>query len=407
MQSPTPGTPDTSVRTSPHPRPAPRRRDRLAAVTVAAAFLLPTVALVAPAHGATTSPTTKRAASTASTAGVATARAQGGATGCGGAGGRTPAGTSLSVTPILTLEASAGDRIEQDLPVCVGGPIDGVVQLEHVDFGFKGADYERVMIPDDAKETTAFSTRNWFSTPRDRYRIRKNTPSTIPLTITVPDNTPGGTYLGIELMSLLPADAPTGTGAQAVVQTGPVIFITVAGGDPPKARIKRFEVPGLVSGGPITPKIQVEDVGDGWFAMLGEITRRGRGRDSTIEIGRQYVVPGIPRTLVRRKPGADPEHDEISLGPKHLSIGKHTVELRLRLEPTNTTLVARRTVWVIPTWLRIAGVVAALAVIGLLALLVAGIARWWRYRRYLGEELAAGRRDDREDADDRSDDADA
>jgi hypothetical protein len=279
------------------------------------------------------------------------------------------ADAKLTVSPlIIDLEAGAGDVLTEPITVTASGSEPITVELVHADFGF-GDDYGVVLIRDDAPETTAFSTREWFSLPKEQYRIPAGQTRQLPLRIEVPKNTPGGTYLGAALIRVVPdPDSSNGSQVQAVPEAGPLLFIAVEGGDPPSPRIKSFDVPRLVSSGPIRPKVVVTNDGDEYFALEGTLKLSEAGKRGTFDVRRQYVVPGEPRELSDDDSGSG-EAKRPSLGQSKLGIGKHEITARLRIDPTGKTLVATRTVWVIPTWLRVlVALGAVLLVIGVVLL---------------------------------------
>lgn len=286
-----------------------------------------------------------------------------------------PAGTladaELTVSPlIMELEAEAGEVLTETITATASGDDPIVVELVHADFGF-GPDYSPVLISDDAEETTAFSTRGWFSLPRARYRIPAGRSRELPLRIAVPRNTPGGTYLGAALLRVLPPDAPKrGSQVQAVAQTGPLVFIAVEGGEPPKPRVRDFRVPRLQARGPIRPRVVVDNQGDEFFTLEGTIRLKGPSDEDVVEIRRQFVVPGEPRRL--QASSGDEDTGPPRLGSQDLEFGRYEVTTRLRIEPTGTTLVAKRTVWIIPTWLRAVALLIAIVALGCILVL----ARW-------------------------------
>lgn len=291
------------------------------------------------------------------------------------------ADAELTVSPLtMDLKADAGEVLTETITATASGDEPIVVELVHADFGF-GPDYAPVLISDDAEETTAFSTRGWFSLPRPRYRIPAGQSRELPLRIEVPPNTPGGTYLGAALLRVLPPDEPTaGSQVQAVAQSGPLVFISVNGGDPPKPRISELRVPRLQARGPIRPRVVVDNEGDEFFTLEGTIRLDGPGEDDTVDVRRQYVVPDEPRRLQAAE--GDQDIGPPSLGSRELGAGRYEVIARLRIEPTGTTLVARRTVWIIPTWLRAVALLVAIIAFGCLAL----VARW-----FMGRAPHAGR----------------
>lgn len=298
-----------------------------------------------------------------------------------------PAGAEvvLRVSPLIVeLEGEAGDRLTQPISVTAEGDAM-VVELVHADFGFEDTSYELTLIRDDAPDTTAFSTRGWFSVPRERYRIPAGRTVELPLRIDIPENTPGGTYLGAALVRVVPPDADPGASqVQAVPEAGPLLFIAVEGGDPPRPALRSFDVPRAAARGPIRPRIVVENRGDEFFSYEGTITLAGPGKDETVDIARQFVVPGQPRTL-RTAPEDEGAAGRPALGDRDLRFGRYEVRTRLRIQPTGTSLVSSRTIWVVPAWVRALAAVLAIVLAASIALLV----RWALDRRMLalyGEE---------------------
>jgi hypothetical protein len=299
---------------------------------------------------------------------------------------------------ILDLDAAAGDVLHETLTV--SAPEDAlVVEIGHADLGFDTTDYHPVLIQDDAKDTTSFSTRGWFTTPKPRYRIPAGGSVDVPVTISVPANTPGGTHMGAILVRTVP-DEHGGSGAvlQAVLQGATLVFVAVEGGDPPRPRIEDFDVPSRVAHGPLRPTLVVANAGDEYFRVGGTVRITGRGVDDEVELtGDRRVVPGQAREL--RAAGTDEgdEDRDIELGDRGLAPGRYTVTARLKVEPTGTTLVATRHVWVIPAWLWLAGAVAVAALLALAA---------WLLRRWMRAPLVDGDVDD-DDVDEPSADEDS
>jgi hypothetical protein len=292
----------------------------------------------------------------------------------------------LTVSPtILQLDAEAGELLTQPITVAAGEDEPITVELVHADFGFDDSNYQVTLIRDDAPETTSFSTRDWFSLPKQQYRIPAGRSLQLPLAIHVPENTPGGTYLGAALIRVVPSDAKPGASqVQAVPETGPLLFIAVEGGDPPKPAIRKFDVPGWVKGGPIRPDIVVENRGDEFFTYEGTVELHGPGADSKVEVTRQFVVPGQPRRVATSANDKGRAGHPVLARTQDLKFGRYEVVTRLRIEPTGTTLVSRRTVWVIPTWVWMAGILLALVFAASAAL----VARWVIERRRLAPFVA-------------------
>lgn len=309
----------------------------------------------------------------------------------GAAASTAHAKAELTVSPtILRLEGKPGETITEQLSVSAGADEPIVVQLVHADFGFEDSSYQVTLIRDDAEETTSFSTRGWFSLPKPRYRIPAGRTMQLPLRIEIPENTPGGTYLGAALLRVVPPDAAPGASqVQAVPETGPLVFIAVEGGDPPKAALRRFDLPAVVRRGPLRPDLVVENRGDEFFSYEGSIELRGPGKDDRVEVKRQFVVPGQPRR-VRTSPDETGESGRPTLGSSSLGFGQYEVRTRLRIEPTGTALVATRTVWVIPIWTRVlAGIVLLVVAISLGLLL-----RWYLERRRIAAFVAEAEAED-------------
>jgi hypothetical protein len=299
------------------------------------------------------------------------------------------AAAELTVSPLLIdVEAAAGDTVIETITAAATGDQPITVELVHADFGFDDQ-YQVQLIRDDAPETTAFSTRGWFSLPKERYRIAAGSSVDLPLRIDVPDNTPAGTYLGAALLRVVPPDVSGGgSQVQAVPETGPLVFIAVEGGEPPEAAMKTFDVPKLVSSGPLRPELVIENLGDEFFTFEGTVTLRGPGKDDTVEVSRQYVVPGEPRDI-RTSADEKGRTGVPELGTKELGFGRYRVTARLRIEPVGTTLVATRTVWVVPTWARVVAAVALLAFLVCVWFLARWVSQRREFRRLYREELAA------------------
>ncbi len=300
----------------------------------------------------------------------------------------------LQLSPlILDLNASAGDVLDET--ITVAAPDDAIdVEIGHADLGFDTDDYAPVLIPDDAKNTTSFSTRGWFSTPKQRYHVPAGATVDIPLTITVPPNTPGGTHMGAALVRTIPGGDDTGGAVvHTVAQATTLVFVAVDGGDPPKPRIKEFDVPSRASGGPIRTTLVVENEGDEYFSVSGTVRFTGRGVDESVALrDDQRVVPGQPRQLQVADDDAGDDPGEIELG-RHLKFGRYTITARLKIDPTGTTLIAKRHIWIVPTWVWFVG---AALVVGLLALIAWLLRRWMNQPRASDADADADADDDEE-----------
>ena len=296
----------------------------------------------------------------------------------------TPAAThaapvTLEFSPaIIRMDADSGDQVRETFTISADSQ-PRQMQFVHAVFGFTGEDYRVTLITDDAPETTAFSTRGWFSLKDETFRVPAGVTSTLELIVDVPENTPAGTYLGAALIRVLPPKSPAGgSQLQIPVQGGPLVFIAVDGGKPPQAKIRRFDVPDVVRNGPIRPAITIANTGDEYFSFAGSIKLTGPGKDDSAKIARQYVVPGQPRT-VRISADDKGAKGAVKLGDDSLAPGRHEVEVRLRIEPSGKTVVARRTIWIIPLWMRVlAGVLVLLTIAA-----VIGLARRRKRRRMI------------------------
>ena len=290
--------------------------------------------------------------------------------------GIASANQELTVSPdFIELDTAAGRTETSTITVTASGDEPITVELVHSDFGF-GEDYGVVLIGDDAPNPPSFSTRGWFSLPKERYRIPTGQTRDLPLRVEVPENTPGGTYLGAALLRLVPEDDAGGGQVQAVAQTGPLVFVAVEGGDPPKPVVSTFDVPGRLTSGPLKPKIVVTNEGDEYFTMSGSVELTGPDTKETVEVRRQFVVPDEPRELQASAEDRSEDAGPIRLGSSKLGFGRYTVKLQLRIEPTNRTIVEERTFWVVPTWVWMLVVLAAVVLAASLALLI----RWLRLR---------------------------
>lgn len=276
----------------------------------------------------------------------------------------------LSVSPLSqTVNIDAGES--RTVNITVGAPEDAItVVFFHQDFGF-GKDYDPILIPDDAEETTAFSTRRWFSVPNPTFRVPAGQSRTVPVKVTVPDNTPAGTYIGTATFAVDPGGAPEGGQVQTRTGIASVIFVGVNGGAPPKPHVRRFDVARMSSGGRLEPQLVLENRGSLPFSVSGTVRVDGKDATDAGTLPNQYVIPGRARTL---HTGAD-NSQGIRIDTDGLGIGRHEVEARLRIDPLNDTIVVRRTFWLIPIWLRVLAGIAVLGTILLVSWIVIRLRR--------------------------------
>jgi hypothetical protein len=274
--------------------------------------------------------------------------------------GTAAAEQQLQVSPTKTmLQAEAGATVTANITITA--PKSGIdVSYQHADFGFNDK-YEVVLIPDIAEETTSFSTRRWFTAKPSSFALKGSSTRTIPVRIKVPKNTPSGTYMGAAIFMISPSDKAAGGQIQANVSVASLIFVSVAGGDPPKAKIRRFDVPRLVTRGTFTPDLILDNVGTLGFTADGSLHVDKLEPTARQTYAPQYVQPHKPRTL--HVQGSKKRIAQVDT--RKLGIGKHTVTLRLRIDPTNATLVVHKTFWVIPMWIRIvAGLLLLTLILG-------------------------------------------
>jgi len=302
------------------------------------------------------------------------------------------AAQSLTVSPaIIELELAPGESVIRPVTVGASGdePID--VRFQHVDLGFDKADYSPQYIEDSEPDTVEFSTRGWFSVPEERVQVAAGKQRVLQMTIAVPDNASPGTHLGVALFTTAPAtpDKPAaGATVATATRTGPVVVVSVKGGSKPKPHLDALRLPRIVAEGPLTPRLRARNRGGAHITLSGTVElRRGGRRVERIELPRQIVVPELPRVLRGTSPG------KLSLGKRKLAAGKYEVRVSLRSEPGQVRITQRRTVWVVPVWMRI---VAALAIAALLGATVAGVFHVRRQRSRHTGPRAGGTQTDEE-----------
>lgn len=264
----------------------------------------------------------------------------------------------LTVSPItIDLRLKPGEVATEEVVLTLRGAAS-TVSFEHADIGFD-EQFQTVAVPDSADETTAFSTRGWFSNPGP-IRMRANEVRSVPLTITVPRNATSGMHVGAALF----ATSPTSAGGQIAtrVQTGPVIFIDVPGGAETRPRITSLDIPRAHRGGTIPVRARVTARGDSFLRVTPIIstTRRGEliARDRRKA---RFLVPDRVRTV-----------------QSTIAVGKELGRVRVRVtmvDVRGASTTATANVWVIPQWARFValGMLVAVALI-----LVSG----WMLRRH-------------------------
>lgn len=296
-------------------------------------------------------------------------------------------GAELTVSPlIIDIALAPGESTRQSVTVAASGSAPLDVAFEHADFGFADDAYELRLIEDSAPETVPFSTRGWFGVPHVTYHIPAGGSIVVPLRIAVPKNATPGTHLGAAFFRTI-SKVPEGGAAQVLTaaRSGPLVFVAIKGGSDPKPAVRRFDVPRVVSNGPIPVRLTIGNDGDTHFRFSGTVTMRGRSGHQEVEIPERYALPDLDRAIRTGEGG------KLRLGDQRLRVGRHTVKVELRTDPGNKVLRAERVVWVVPAWLR---VILALSLLAVLAG-IAWVALRLRERRWMrmndgGEGLEAG-----------------
>jgi hypothetical protein len=268
----------------------------------------------------------------------------------------------------IDVATAAGSSVSKQITLSNPFRLAQTYTFAHADLGYETRTYATRTIADSEPETTSFSTRGWFRFTPKFVRLSPSATRNVTLRITIPANTPGGTYVGAVLVQTV----PTRSGSVGLsVGAGIPVFVVVDGGDPPRPHVQTFDVPRLVNGGPIKARAVVTNRGDAWYNAEGTIRVDGSDKNSA-SIASQVVLPNRPRTLLAKAANTKRERTatHFTVGPKHLGIGRHTVILRLRIEPTGTILVTKQTVWVVPNWLRAAALAAATVLAALLNLVL-------------------------------------
>lgn len=291
----------------------------------------------------------------------------------------------LRFSPLL-IESSAkpGEHFTEPITLTSAGDEAITVELNHMDFGFDGNSYEVVLINDKDKDTTAFSTRGWFSLPQKRYLIPAGQSIKVDLQINVPKNQNAGTHLGAAIFRIVPPKNSQKAAVHTITQGGPLVFISVLGGKPPKPKISTFSVPKIQRSGPIRPTLRIKNLGDEFFTVEGKITLEGAGLKKQQDIRRQVVVPHHPRNVQALLPRKTKNALEapLKLGTNALGFGRYKVKLRLRVEPTGTTLTTSRVVWIVPLWAYVVTLLIATTIAALIILMVRRVQKR-KNQRYL------------------------
>lgn len=279
----------------------------------------------------------------------------------------SPAPTGLTISPLIfDLSLRPGQSATREVTVVAAG-LDALdIVFEHSDLGFRGDTYEQQFIPDDVEDTTEFSTRDWFSVPRPQFHLKRGGSLIVPLRITAPKNATPGTHLGVAFFRTLPqAGFDPATSVQTSARVGALVFVNVIGGTTPAPRIRNFSSDRLLQDGPINIRLKIGNAGRRFFRMSGDITVSGPSGTDTIPLGSHYIVPGLDREI---RDGERP----LRLDRRHLSAGRYTLRLAVKIDPGGKKLTATIHIWIVPVWLR-------LLLAALLVGTVAGVA-WVAHR---------------------------
>mgnify|MGYP006275836041 CR=1 FL=1 len=303
-----------------------------------------------------------------------------------------PAGPqAVGISPLfIDVRLAPGESRTVPIRLTAGDDSDITAVFKHADFGFKRGSYVVRIIDDSAHDTVSFSTRGWFSTPRSSYEIPANQTIVVPLTIQVPRDVRPGTHLGAALFTAVPAATASGGTSQitAVPRTGPLVFIAIKGGARPKPEISSLNVNHFQTHGPVRPSVTLGNSGAVHYSITGKVTLTGRGRTRTVDVPRQFVMPGRPRTIATGTE-AIPQ-----LGSRSLPPGMYVVTATLHVSPDNIRLTDSQIVWIIPWWMRVIMLIALIAFAGATALI------WGRLRQRSVVELHAPQPGSEDDDDD-------
>lgn len=253
----------------------------------------------------------------------------------------------LRISPlILSVSGSPGDSLTENVTVTASGDEGIVVGFQHADFGFDNSSYAVQIIEDSADDTTRFSTRGWFSVGKDRYSLKAGESITVPLRISIPKNATSGTHLGAAFFrTIVQPDARRSSSVTTSARSGPLVFIDVSGGTDPRPHLDSFTTQRLTTGGPVSAHVHISNRGDRYFTYTGTLRLTGRGLDTKLEIPEKYVIPGQPRKVL----AADDAPLKFRKSSS-LALGRYTIHLKLKIQPTETTVEDTQTIWVIPRW---------------------------------------------------------
>lgn len=293
---------------------------------------------------------------------------------------------------IIDVRLKPGESAVQLIHITAGSGAPLHLRFEHADFGFDPSTYAVQLIEDSATDTVDFSTREWLSIPEKTVDVAPGRSVDVKLTIAAPDDARPGTHLGAALFRTIPDPNATGQVITSA-RSGPLVFVAIDGGSRGKPALKRFDVPGYATHGPIRPEITLANTGSVHYKASGTMTLRGIGVSRRIKLPSKYVFPGLPRRL---RPATG---DSFTLGARSLPPGRYVVTVDMIAKPDNIRIRDSRVVWIIPWW---ALILAGLA----LACIAAGSALAWRriqHRRleqYLRDEDFEDEDFDDEDFDD-------
>lgn len=304
----------------------------------------------------------------------------------------SPAAAEMTVSPLIAnLSLKPGESKVVEVTVTSrSGDLD--VEFEHADFGFAKTDYAVQFIEDSASETTPFSTRGWFTTPRRRYHVTSGRRLVVPIRVRAPENALPGLHLGAGFLRSVSPAGGSGSRIRTSFRSGPLVFVTVEGGSDPRPHLDDVRIDKLQTHGPLRPRVIVSSEGSTAIEISGSVKLTGRGRTWRAGFPSRYVVPKLPRTL-RQFDGKLPE-----LGTTNMPLGRYRLSVQLVSQPGNLEIREHLRIWVIPRWL--------VAVASIIAALIAAAAAWgaWialrRYRAYRAAARSLALDDDNWDDED-------